>query len=324
MPSWNQLLTEFTQLPDDAHRSVWLAASLTQSLQRISALRDNRNVVLYASAFLQKPQASPEVIQITHEDLNGFMAVLHGMDGSRNLTLVLHTPGGVTNAAESVVAYLRSKFIDIEVIVPALAMSAGTMISLACNRIIMGRQSQLGPIDPQLPTSAGSVSARAVVDQFERAKTDILDNVVAAHVWAPILPSLGPSLLQEAQNALDYGETMVARWLTTNMFRGRLDAEDLGNRAARHFNDASTHKSHGRRIDRDEARSVALDVHDLEPNQELQDAVLTAYHLVTIAFEKSPATKMLSNSNGQNWVKNWGAVQVAMQGIPLPPPAITP
>jgi len=255
---------------------------------------------------------------ITAEDVTrilGFMAVLHGMDATRSLTLVLHTPGGVTNAAESLVAYLRSKFTDIEVIVPAFAMSAGTMISLAANRIVMGRQSQLGPIDPQLPTGAGFVSARAVIEQFERAKTEILDNVVTAHVWAPILPSLGPSLLQESQNALDYGQAMVARWLTANMFRGRADAEELGNRAARHFNDATTHKSHGRRIDRDEARSVALDVLDLEPHQDFQDAVLTAYHLVTIAFEKSPATKMLSNSNGQHWVKNWEAVQVTMQGV---------
>jgi len=322
VPSWNELLTQFTQLPDDAHRSAWLPATLVQSLQRISALRDNRNVVLYASAFLQKPQAPSQSIQITHEDLNGFMAVLHGMDATRHLTLVLHTPGGVTNAAESIVAYLRSKFTDIEVIVPALAMSAGTMISLASHRIVMGRQSQLGPIDPQLPTGAGFVSARAVVEQFERAKTEILVNLATAHVWAPILPSLGPSLLQESQNALDYGETMVARWLAEGMFRGKPDAEALGKTAARHFNDASTHKSHGRRIGRDEARSVALDIHDLEPNQELQDAVLTAYHLVTIAFEKSQATKMLSNSNGQHWVKNWGAVQVAVQDVI--PPAVTP
>jgi len=317
LPSWNEVLTQFAQVPDDQQRGLWLAGNLTHSLQRISTLRDNRNVVLYASAFLQKPQAPSQIIQITHEDLNGFMAVLHGMDATRNLTLVLHTPGGVTNAAESLVAYLRSKFMDIEVIVPALAMSAGTMISLAANRIVMGRQSQLGPIDPQLPTVAGFVSARAVVEQFERAKQEILDNLSTAHVWAPILPSLGPALLQEAQNALAYGETMVARWLASSMFKGQDDPNAAGAAVARHFNDATTHKSHGRRIDRDEARSHRVVIEDLERNQDLQDAVLTAYHLVTIAFEQSPATKMLSNSNGQSWMKNWGPVPVAV-------PAVTP
>lgn len=57
------------------------------------------------------------------------MATLHGMEWEKGLTLILHTPGGVTNAAESIVSYLHSKFSDIETIVPTIAMSAGTMIS---------------------------------------------------------------------------------------------------------------------------------------------------------------------------------------------------
>jgi hypothetical protein len=108
---------------------------------------------------------------------------------------VLHTPGGDPNAAETIVSYLRSKFDYIEVIVPALAMSAGTMISLAADLIVLGRQSQLGPIDPQIPFGGRYVSARAIVDQFEQAKLHILgnpaagipQNLDAGHVWAPIL-----------------------------------------------------------------------------------------------------------------------------------------
>ena len=110
------------------------------------------------------------------------MSTIYGMTWSKGLTLLLHTPGGVTNAAETIVAYLWSKFLDIEVIVPTYAMSAGTMISLAANRLIMGRQSQLGPIDPQMPMGGCFVSARAIVDQFERAKADVLSNRDLAHV----------------------------------------------------------------------------------------------------------------------------------------------
>jgi hypothetical protein len=102
------------------------------------------------------------------------MSVMFGMTWAKGLTLVLHTPGGVTNAAETLVAYLRSKFTDIEVIVPTYAVSAGTMISLAANRIVMGRQSQLGPIDPQFVVGHRAQSAQAVVDQFEEAKKEIL------------------------------------------------------------------------------------------------------------------------------------------------------
>jgi hypothetical protein len=284
----------------------WLPQRLYLSLNEISALRHDRNVIFYSSAFLQKPNADPYLLQITHEEINGFMSVMYGMDWTKDLTLILHTPGGVTNAAETVVAYLRSKFPFIETIVPAFAMSAGTMISLATDRIVMGRQSQLGPIDPQMPVMGRYVSARAVVDQFERAKGELLGNLNAAHVWAPILQSLGPALLHEAENALSYGETMVSKWLSERMFRDQPDPATLAAATAAHFNDASKHKSHGRRIDRDEARSNDLVIEDLENDQALQEAVLTAYHLMTILFEQGPAAKIITSQKGRLWVKNSG------------------
>lgn len=308
MPSWPELLNQF-QSAIAANQPNWLRDQLDVALNQVSELRGNRNVVFYASAFLQKPNVDPSLLQITYEEVNGFMSVMYGMDWSRNLTLILHTPGGVTNAAETVVSYLKSKFIDIEVIVPVFAMSAGTMISLASNRIVMGRQSQLGPIDPQMPVMGRYVSARAVVDQFERAKGEILSNLNAAHVWAPILQSLGPALLNEAQNALEYGETMVRQWLTERMFSSFTDPEEKARNTASHFNDASKHKSHGRRIDRNEARKNDVVVEDLEDNQALQEAVLNAYHLMTILFENGPAAKVMINNRGTNWVKNVGIPQ---------------
>lgn len=240
------------------------------------------------------------------------MSSLYGMQWEKGLCLILHTPGGVTNAAESIVAYLRSKFADLEVIVPAFAMSAGTMITLAADRVVMGRQSQLGPIDPQFIFGGRSLSAQAVVDQFERAKSEIKADVTMAHAWAPILATIGPALLQEAQNALAYGERMVARWLEQYMFKGHPDAAARAAATAKHFNDATIHKSHGRRIDRNEARQHGLVVEDLEADQLLQEEVLTSYHLMTITVEKSPIVKLITNSNGRFWVKNFNIAQVAI------------
>lgn len=314
MPSWNELLDLVDNLADDDKRAHWLTDSMTNALARIGGLRATggaapRNVILYASAFLQKPSVPPVVTMITPEDINGLMSVVYGMDCSRGLTLILHTPGGVTTAAESLVAYLRSKFDDVEAIVPALAMSAGTMISLSADRIVMGRQSQLGPIDPQMSTGGGrSVSAGAVVELFQRARTDVLANTDAAHVWAPVVQSMGPSLLLEAENALGYSERMVANWLAAWMFKDRPDPMTEGLQVAKHFNDAITNKSHGRRIDRNEARMQGLAVEDLEDDQELQEAVLTAYHILTIMFEKSPPlAKVVWSDAGRKWLKNWNA-----------------
>ncbi len=314
MPSWPDLLAQF-QTALAAGQHDWLSAQLRAALADVSGRRGDRNVIFYASAFLQKPNIDPSLLQLTYEEINGFMSVMHGMDWAKNLTLILHTPGGVTNAAETIVAYLKSKFSDIETIVPTFAMSAGTMISLASDRIVMGRQSQLGPIDPQMPVLGRYVSARAIVDQFERAKGEILGNLDAAHVWAPILQSLGPALLNEAQNALDYGERMVSRWLAERMFKTKLNPTELAEATAAHFNDASKHKSHGRRIDREEAKANDVVIEELEADQKLQEAVLSAYHLMTIIFEQGPAAKVIMNTAGTTWIKN-----VGMTVVPPNPP----
>lgn len=319
MPAWDDVLNEFIARPE-ADKGPWLQSELQAQLQRVAALRGDRNVVLYGSAFLQKPQAPASATSILREDLNGLMTAIYGMDWSKGLTLILHTPGGVTNAAETFVAYLRSKFTDMEVIVPTLAMSAGTMIALSTNRIVMGKQSQLGPIDPQMTSGGRTVSARAVVEQFGQAHQDILKDAKAAHLWAPVLASLGPSLLQEAQNAVDYSEEMVAKWLATGMLKDSSEPQKQADAIAAHFNDAQTHKSHGRRIDRDEARAQGVEVEDLEGSQDLQDAVLTAYHLMTLVFEHGPAVKTILTNHGRTWLKNWGDPAPAQQGPgPAPP-----
>ena len=325
MPTWNQLVNALEALPSDEDRNKFVRSESLKRLKEISRLRGNRHVIFYGSAFLQKPQAPADLIQITHEDLNAFMSVMHGMTWSKNLTLLLHTPGGVTNAAETLVAYLRSKFTDIEVIIPTYSLSAGTMISLAANRIVMGRQSQLSPIDPQFLMGQRSQSAGAVVAQFDEAKKEILENAAAAGVWFPILQTIGPALLQEARNALGYSERMVAQWLEMYMFAGKTNAKDLADQAAAHFIDAASHKSHGRRIDRDEARKQGLTVEDLEASQELQEAVLTFYHLSTIAIEKGLATKIIHSDVGTMFVKNWlDPRQLQQVKRPIPSPQTPP
>jgi ClpP class serine protease len=198
MPSWNELINEVQLKGNNGQEIVkYLDGVMANSLANVSRLRNNTNIIFYASAFLQKPQLDPMTIQITNEEINCFMAVMHGMDFSKGLTLILHTPGGMTNATETIVEYIHTKFNYIETIVPTFAMSAGTMIALSTDLIVMGRQSQLGPIDPQMMIGGKSVSARSIVDQFIKAKEEIHKDVINAHLWAPILGTMAPGLLIE-------------------------------------------------------------------------------------------------------------------------------
>ena len=301
MPSWSDLQDELNGIEPE-QRGDHIAGRLRELAAHIGA-RYDRNVLYYASSFLQKPQVPGLFTSINMEDINGFMAGVHGHDFSKGLLLVLHTPGGMAEAAQTIVDYLRSKFSAIDVLVPTYAMSAGTMIALGCDRVVMGKQSQLGPTDPQLIVGNRAFSAHSIVEQFEEAKTEISGNPTLAHAWAPVLRSFGPALLQEARKSISYGVTLVRDWLEQYMFAERDDAASQAKDVAAHFG-GNQHGSHGRRINRDEAKQQHLEVIDLEDDQDLQEEVLTLYHLSTIAFEMGPAAKSVVSSNGKLWIKN--------------------
>jgi ClpP class serine protease len=106
MASWTEMVNKIGSFGNDATAiNSYINQTLDSSLDNISKNRNGRNVIFYASSFLQKPQLDPMALQITNEEINGLMAVMHGMDFSKGLSLILHTPGGVTNATETIVEY---------------------------------------------------------------------------------------------------------------------------------------------------------------------------------------------------------------------------
>ena len=304
MPSWPVLLDEFNRQPSAEEKTGWTDSQLSGFLSRI-AQRRNTNVVVYVSGFLHKPVVPTVLTSITREDINGMMAAISGLDFDKGLSLILHTPGGEMAATETLVDYLRSKFRYIETIVPVYAMSGGTMIALGSDLIVLGKQSQLGPIDAQMTLPNGTVSASSILGQFNRARNEISEDRNAAIVWAPILRTMGPSLLHQATNALELGQQMAASWLAMYMFQDFDDPEEKAAEVANYFNSEDVHLAHGRRIGVDECEEVGLRVERMEADQDFQDEILSVYHLLSIIFEQSAAVKIVRNQNGQSWVKNF-------------------
>jgi len=74
------------------------------------------------------------------------------LDKTKNesIDLLLETNGGATDATEKICGLLRQKTNDLRVIVPRRAKSNGTVIALCGSSILMGPQSELGPIDPSI------------------------------------------------------------------------------------------------------------------------------------------------------------------------------
>lgn len=304
MPSWKQILDENTEIGG--------AADVTRRkyLKQLSE-KTGRNSIAYYSAWLQKADFQRQGIsgfEVNDTDKHGLMSCIHKMDRAKGLDLVLHTPGGSMAATESIIDYLRKMFgTNVRAIVPQLAMSAGTMIALSCKEILMGKHSNLGPIDPQV----AGIAAHGVIEEFNQARADIMLNPALAGLWGAILSRYSPTLIGESQKAIDWAEQMVKQWLETGMFEGDADAKIKSEKVFQELGSHALTKSHSRHISMEQAADAGLKVISLEADQELQDLVLTTHHAFTQTLVSTAAVKVIENQDGIAYIN-------AIQYRPMP------
>jgi ClpP class serine protease len=286
MPTWHSLLNEIKE------RGSTFDVIRRERLKNLARLT-RRNVIIYYSGWLQKPKIPGT--QVTDADKNGFMTVIHGLDRTKGLDLILHTPGGETAATESLVVYLRAMFgDDIRAVVPELAMSAGTMIACSCKAIVMGKHSSLGPIDPQF----GGMAAHGVVEEFNRAHAEIKADQSRAFVWQPIIAKYSPTLIGECEKAIQWSTEMAREWLVTGMLSGDNDRDAKADRIVKELGDHALTKSHARHLSASRCKDMGLNVLILEDDQRLQDAVLSVHHACILTLAGTGAFKIIENQDG--------------------------
>ncbi len=292
MPSWREILNAVQDTQNgravDIHK---LDTVRQQCIADLSAYR-NRNVITYYSGWMYR--SNVEDVSINDKDMNAFMAAVYKLDKTKGLDLILHTPGGEIAATEQIINYLHSCFNDIKVIVPHMAMSAGSIISVSCNEIIMGKQSCLGPFDPQL----AGVACQSVLKEFEDAKKDIQQNPAALGLWQVIINKYHPTFLYSCAQAVDLTNELADKFL------GKVvkDAKKLAD-IKKAFNDNSESKLHSRHFSKAKLQKLGLNVTSLEDDQKLQDLVLNLHHCYTILLEYFPVTKCVENSIGGRFVR---------------------
>lgn len=295
MPNWNQVLEEIT-----GRSSVSPIDTVRRDYLRKLSDHTNRNVIAYYSGWLSQQQNSP-TLSINDEDKNAFMATIHNLDRKKGLDLILHTPGGDLAAAESLVDYLRRMFgTDIRAVVPQLAMSAGTMIACSAKEIVMGKESNLGPIDPQF----NGIPASGVLEEFRRAVKEIKEDPSAIPLWQAIIGKYHPSFIGNCEKAMEWSEKIVRDWLISGMFKGRKNADKLAEKVVKEFSDRSTTYNHARHLNIDHCIKSGLKIVPLEKDPILQDLVLTVHHAFMHTFAMSRALKIVENHLGVAMVRN--------------------
>lgn len=244
-------------------------------LQQIEKER-NSKALLYATS--DRPQMES---QIANDAFDYFVHHLDGQWPINKITLILHTAGGDTSAAWRIVNLLRIFCDDLEVLIPNRAHSAGTLMSLGANRILMTKQATLGPIDPSLsgplspqvpnqPHQRVPVSVEAVQGYIDLAKEvmGITDPTALATVLTNLSQQVHPLVLGQIFRSRNQIRSLAETLLTHHEF----DNEAKG-RVVDFL--CSESGSHDRTINRREARALGLNIE--VPSPELYDIVNALY-----------------------------------------------
>ena len=190
---------------------------------------------------------------INHVDPDDLSEVIEGVQGDE-IDLFIQTPGGAVDAVEKFVTVLKQRGKSYRVIVPSLAKSGGTVIAMSAEKILLGVNSELGPIDPQfVMPHLGPVPCQIIAQDAGQSQT----------------------LRDMAKSAVERMRQLAERILSTGMLKGKTSAE-LDN-VIKKISSSDTYYSHGAVIDYSEAEDLGLSVEWLPPEGELWRRVWLLY-----------------------------------------------
>lgn len=225
---------------------------------------------------------------IARSDTVYFNDLLYRLPINGSIDLLLHTPGGDIDAAEKLMSILRLRvgIGRLRVVVPDFAKSAGTLMAIGADSIVMSDTSELGPIDPQVTFVDGegdgaAQSVQTYLDAYEKVSEDFRRDPtdVAAQL---LLNKFEPARIVHFEavkaRARDFAENQLKRM-----------CREKGNytSVAAKLLDTRQWRSHGQVINADAAEKLGLTIQRLPCDDALWDACWRLYCLQRLAVPKS-------------------------------------
>jgi len=156
--------------PQIQHRALQVARA-----KILAKLADSRNSTVITLIHRQESVGFlgiPIYRFISIEDSEEVLRAIRAAPKDKPIDLIIHTPGGLVLAASQIALALKSHPAETRVIIPHYAMSGGTLIALAADKIIMDPHAVLGPVDPQI----GEFPAPSIIKAVEMKGKENVDD----------------------------------------------------------------------------------------------------------------------------------------------------
>ena len=251
-------------------------------LQELQKLLEGRTVVSFFISF-------SKAVPLSSQDADILEEVLVNSDNKKGVTLLLDAPGGDGLTAERIIKICRAySGGDFEVIVPARAKSAATMVCLGADKILMSNSSELGPIDPQVVWDLGNGPTWFAAHHIIKTYDGLFQQALQMNNGNidPILQQLSKFnavMVESLRSASKLAEDIAVSSLMGAMMKDKTP-EEIRDKI-KSFTNPELTMSHGRGIYAEKAIECGLNVKVIDTESELWAAVRSLYirssHVVT-------------------------------------------
>src|SRR5680860_329476 len=251
---------------------------MTQNLIKKIESERNSKVITYVTGDRQ-----PFVTKVADDIIPIFAKHLEKIGKQNKISLFLYTRGGDMITPIRLIKLIRSYADEVEMLIPYRAHSAGTLISIGADKIVMGRLGELSPVDPSTghpfnpenplnPSQKMEISVEDLNSYFllAKEKAGVKDDQMV-NIFEDLTAKIHPLSLGNAYRATRMAKQIVGKLLLMH-FDKDLDKETIEKITNEITGDICIH---GYPITRDEAESLGLKM--IEPQQDLEKLMWELY-----------------------------------------------
>jgi hypothetical protein len=280
-------------------------------------------LIIYASA-IGKP--IPD-IPMSKDDYYTFYDILKDVK-SEKIDIFIETPGGNADAAEEIGNYLHDKFKSVSFVISGEAKSAGTILVLSGDEILMTNTGSLGPIDAQILVGRSRTSAYDYIEWINGKRKEAESKGVINPFDAIVVAQISPGELCSVYHALKYSEDLIKEWLPKYKFKSWTVTEERGvavteemrtqraEEIAKKLINHAEWRTHGRSIKIKDLESIKLKITRVDEDPILSEIVYRIHTLVRILFASTPIYKLFATESDQ-FVKNAIEKDVLRKAFPI-------
>jgi hypothetical protein len=244
------------------------------------------------------PMAPPwdDVVRLAIEELAEQAS--EGGEPLPKLAVVLETGGGYIETVERMVRAMRQHYSEVVFIIPNYAYSAGTVLALSGDDILMDYHSVLGPIDPQYSASGGDyVPGMGYLAKYKELVHTINTASDAGNVRAEIsylIEKFDPAKLFHIEQAIEHSKSLLKEWLPKYKFKNwnsrdtsgvqvtDANKQERANEIAEILGDAQRWHSHGRGITCDDlvSEEIKLKITNYGTDVDLKRSIRNYHNLL--------------------------------------------